>query len=226
MLSRVIAESSRVGDARSRGEIGHRDKTGGFQIRHDIGIDTQRRDRQRQHGGFGLASGDDRLPVMPRQTPGRAGRIGDGGAGAKALRGQSRQQVAGERRLTAEQMRAAGDVEKQAVGWIETDQRCIAVAPVGDAFEQPAVGLEIGFDHRQLRIHGAGVGQAQADLQSEPRGLVGQRGDALRALDRGDDDEAVTLLRRAPLDPVGRETAQPQRQIPAVGRYAHDDPTR
>ena len=139
---------------------------------------------------------------------------------------EPRDQIAGERRLAAEQMRAAGDVEQQTIRRIEPDQRRIAVAPVGDGFEQTPVGLRIGVHDRQAWIHGARVGEPHADLKSEPRRAVGQRGDALRALDRGDDDEGFNRLGRAALDPVGRKPPQPHRQIPPAGKHAHDGPTR
>ena len=43
---------------------------------------------------------------------------------------------------------------------------------------------------------------------------VVQRDDALRLLDRGDDDaRAVMPVRTAALDPVGREPPQPHRQV-------------
>ena len=47
---------------------------------------------------------------------------------------------------------------------IEPDQRRVAVAPVGDRFEQAAVGLRIGVRHRQRRIHRARVGERHAGL--------------------------------------------------------------
>ena len=47
--------------ARGRvGQIGDAGQTGRFQIRDDLRIDAQRRDRQRQHGRFGFAARDDR----------------------------------------------------------------------------------------------------------------------------------------------------------------------
>ena len=55
------------------------------------------------------------------------------------------------RLFAAEQMGAAGDVEEQPVRAVERHQRRVAVAPVGEAFEQPAVGLRIGFDDLDRR---------------------------------------------------------------------------
>ncbi len=221
-----LAEARGERRARTRGEIGDADEAGRFQIRGGLGIDAQRRDRQRQHGRFGFAARDDAGLAIARDAPGAADRVGDRDAGAQALLREPRDQIARERRFAAEQMRAAGDVEEQAVRRIEADQRRVAVAPVGDIFEQAPVGLRIGLHHRQLRIPGAGVGQPHADLEAEPCRAVGQSGDALRTLDRRDDDEGLNPLGRAALDPVGREPAQPHRQIAPAGKHAHDDPTR
>ena len=101
-------------------------------------------------------------------------------------------------------MSAAGDIEQQTIRWIEADQRRVAVAPIGNAFEQPPIRLRIGFHDRQLWIHGAGIGEAHAGFQSEPCRTVGQRRDPLRGLDRCDDDESLNRFGRAALDPVGR----------------------
>ena len=65
-------------------------------------------------------------------------------------------------------MRAAGDVEQQPVRRIEADQRRVAVAPVGDRFEQAPVGLRIGIRDGELRIHRARVGERHAGLEPEP----------------------------------------------------------
>ena len=82
-------------------------------------------------------------------------------------------QCAGERaqqrRLAAEQMGTAGDVEEQPVGRIERHQRREPVAPVGDIFQRLAIGGLVGIEHRQFRTHRAGIGQRQADVEVEPR---------------------------------------------------------
>jgi len=122
-------------------------------------------------------------------------------------------------------MRAAGDIEEQTVRRVETHQRRVAVAPVGDGFEQTAIRFRIGIDHRQRRIARAGVGEAEPDLEAERFRRVVQRGDALRTLDRGDGDarrislrrvslRPVSLLLQMPLDPVGREPPEPERKVP------------
>ena len=55
---------------------------------------------------------------------------------------------------------AAGYVEKQAVIAIERDKGCVAVAPVSEALEQPKIGLTVGFDYLDRRMHGLRVGNA------------------------------------------------------------------
>jgi hypothetical protein len=74
-----------------------------------------------------------------------------GGVGRVGQRAQHRQpepadpgrEVVAQRRLAAEQMRATADVEQQPVGRIERDHRGIAVAAVGDPFEETGVGRGI-----------------------------------------------------------------------------------
>jgi hypothetical protein len=122
---------------------------------------------------------------------------------------ESREQIAGQRRFAAKQMRAAGDVEQQAIRRIEADQWGVAVAPVGHGFEQPSIRLRIGVHDRQAWIHGAGVGEPHADFKSEPRRSVGHGGDALRGLDGRGNDKNFNRLGRAALDPVGREPPEP-----------------
>ena len=62
-------------------------------------------------------------------------RRGEGARLLQAARSKPQHEIARECRFAAEQMRAAGDVEQQAVGRIEPDQRRIAVAPIGDRFQ-------------------------------------------------------------------------------------------
>ena len=85
------------------------------------------------------------------------------------MRAEPPHQIARQRRLAAEQMRAAGDVEQQPVRRIEPDQRRIAVAPVGDRFEQREVGMRVRIRDRDPRMHRARVGERHADLEAERR---------------------------------------------------------
>jgi len=125
-----------------------------------------------------------------------------------------------QRRLAAEQMRATGDVEKQAVRRIERHQRREAVAPVGDVIQCLEVGGFIGIEHLQMRTDRACIGQRQADLKAETGGGIIQRVNLQRVVLLGDDDAwfvvGVILTRRgvrAPelaFDAVDGQARQPQ----------------
>jgi hypothetical protein len=147
--------------------------------------------------------------TKPRNAPGTANRVGHRCARDKTLTLEPKQEIAGQRIFAAEQMRAAGDIEQQTVRRIEPDQRGVTVTPIGDRFQQTAIGLEIRLHHRQRRIAGPRIGQSEADLEAEPRRAIGQRRDLLRAFDRCDDDKALNPFGRAALDPVGRKSPQP-----------------
>ena len=65
----LLAEARRERRARAPGQIGDARETGGFQAGDDIGIDPQRRDRQRQRRRFGFAAAAT-IPCLPkRATP-------------------------------------------------------------------------------------------------------------------------------------------------------------
>ena len=66
---------------------------------------------------------------------------------AKPCRGQGAAHHLHHRGLAAEQMGAAGDVEKQAMRGIQRHQRREAVAPVGDGIQRPGIGGFIGIEH-------------------------------------------------------------------------------
>ena len=70
--------------------------------------------------------------AVARHRPRTAHRVGHRRARLKSLPCKPRHDVPAHRFLAAEQMRAAGDVEQQPVRRIETDQRRVAVAPVGN----------------------------------------------------------------------------------------------
>ena len=200
----LLAEARGERRPRARYQIGNAGQTGCLQDRNSLSIDPQRRDRQTPHRGLGLTGRYDALLAIARDAPRTTGGVGHRDAGAQSLLREPADQVAGERRLAAEQVRATGDVEQQAIRRIETDQRRVAITPVGDAFEKTLIRFRIGFHHWQLGIHGAGIGEAHAGFQSEPDCAVGQRGDPLGGLHRCDNDESFNRFGRAALDPIGR----------------------
>ena len=94
--------------------------------------DPQRGERQRQQRFARLFRRDTQFRAIARHRPCAAHGVGDRGARLETLGVKPRHEVAAQRLLAAEQMRAAGDVEQQPVRRIEADQRRVAVAPVGD----------------------------------------------------------------------------------------------
>ena len=107
---------------------------------------------------------------------------------AKPCRVQRAAQHLHQRRFAAEQMGAAGDVEKQAMRGIERHQRREAVAPVGDVVQQVGVGGFIGIEYPYLRTDRAGIGERQADFEAKTRGGVIQRRNLQRVVLPGDDN--------------------------------------
>ena len=82
----------------------------------------------------------------PRQRPGGARIAGDAGGDGEPLRGKPRATVLDQRRLAAEQMRDAGNVEHQPVAPIERGERGEARAPVAEALEEPRLFRRLGLD--------------------------------------------------------------------------------
>ena len=74
----------------------------------------------------------------------------------------ARQQIVAQLLLAAEQMRAAADVEQDAVGRIGGDERRVALAPVGDGVEQARVGGLVLRHGGERGMHGARLRQRQA----------------------------------------------------------------
>ena len=99
-------------------------------------IEAERRKRQGRQYGRRLPGRDDRRRAETGGGGSSAGRIGDGGAGEKALRLKSCDEIGEKRGLAAEKMGGAGDVEHQAVRRSEGDQRRVALGPVGDRGKQ------------------------------------------------------------------------------------------
>jgi hypothetical protein len=121
--------------ARAGGDIADGFQPGAAQAAGDGLVGTQRRHRQRlDRIGF-LTIADDAAMGMTGNRPCAYRGAGDGGADGKTLRGQHVTHQPHHCGLAAEQMGAAGDVEKQAVRGIKRDQGREAVAPFGDVIE-------------------------------------------------------------------------------------------
>ncbi len=115
------------------------------------------------------------------------------GADGKPLPRQRSAYRLHQRGLAAEQMRAAGDVEKQTMRRIERHQRRKTVAPVGDVVQGFAIGGRIGVEHFYMRTDRPRIGQRQADLKPETRGGIVQRVNLQRVVLLGDDDGGIVL---------------------------------
>src|SRR5258707_1060990 len=103
-----------------------------------------------------------------RQRGGCADRGGDGGARRKAPPCHSREDIVAKVLLAAEEMRAAADVEQNAVGRIEGDERRVALAGLRNSVEKTGVGGRICRHGRERRMHGARLRQREADREAEP----------------------------------------------------------
>src|SRR5262249_58170918 len=107
-----------------------------------------------------------------RRGGSRADGGGDGGTCRKAPTPHAREEIAAKIRLAAEEMRAAADIEQNAVGWIDGDERGIALTAIGNGIEQ-AGGGRLGLRHGWERwVHGAGLPRREAGRAAgtRPRG--------------------------------------------------------
>ena len=132
---------------RAGGDIADGFQPGAAQAAIDRIIGAEREHRQRPDRIGFLAVTDDAAMDMTTHRPRAHRGAGDRGADGKTLHGQRVAHPPHHRGLAAEQMGAAGDVEKQAMRSIERHQRREAVAPVGDVIQRPGVGGFIGIEH-------------------------------------------------------------------------------
>ena len=211
----------------ARGDIADGFQPGTAQAFGDGVIGAEGCHRQRGDGVGLSAIGDDATGRSVRQRA-RADRGGGNGrADGKALPRQCPRELPQQRRLAAEQMGAAGDVEKQPMRRIERDQRRETVAPVGDVFQRLAVGRLVGIINRELRTDGAGIGKRQADGKTGADGRLVDGIEQQRVvLFRNDDAREVMLcvaIRQLPPNAVDGQARQPQAEdtSPVLGIGAH-----
>ena len=134
-------------------------------------------------------------------------------ADIEALLEKPRQQIVEQRLFAAEKMRAAGDVEKEAVRSVQRHQRRVAVAPVGQRLDQPPVGFRIGLDDLERRIHGAGIGDARSAPEAEQLRLLIQGGDAARVVFLPAEGERLVLPgtgTQVPSQPLPQYAVRPE----------------
>ena len=69
-------------------------------------------------------------------------------------------------------MGAAGNVEKQTIRRIESNERRVAIAPIGNRFQKPRIAGFIRIDGGKIGIHRARIGERHAFAQAELCGFV------------------------------------------------------
>ena len=136
------------------------------QRRDGLGRKPQCRERQRRKRRTFFALGDAcflRKVWLKRATAKAAPIVRrDGGARREAETVHARDEIVAQLLLAAEQMRAAADVEQDAVRRIGGDQRRVALAPVGDGVEQMRVGVGVLRHRGEIGMHGARLRQRHA----------------------------------------------------------------
>ncbi len=144
----------------------------------------QRAERQRREQLAFLAAGIACRLADMRGGPGGADGAGNGDAVGEAGLLDAGRQIGDQFVFAAVKMRAAADVEQQAVGRIAGHQRRVAQAPVGDALKQASVGIGVFCDGIERGMHGARLRQRETRVQAEP----------FRRIVDGDDQFGIAAL--------------------------------
>ncbi len=182
--------------------------------------ESQRHERQRRQEIAFVAGSCDRRLAETRRGPSRADGRGDCGARGKAEARHPCEQIVAQPLLAAEEMRAAADVEQDAVGRIDRDERRVALAPVGDGVEQARVGRLVLRHGGERGMHGAGLRQRHAgDEAALLRGGI-DRDQEVEVAALAEDSERRRSLTRSPRDAVGRKPLQPQAEYALRTRSA------
>ena len=156
-----------------------------------LGREPERFDRETRERRAGLAGGGDacvRAAVIrraeARQCPGGAGRVGEAEAGLDAEAREPCRDLAHERRLAAEEVGAAADVQQQPVVaaglalafvGVHRTPGGEAVAPEREPLQPPPVRLRLGGRGDEACKQGAGVGKAHAGAEARRAGLAVDR---------------------------------------------------
>ena len=144
-----------------------------------------------------------------RGSGGCADAGGNGGARRQAQTRHPREEIVAKLFLAAKKMRAAADVEQDAVGRIDGDERGVALAGIGDGVEQARVGVLVFRNGGERRMHGAGLRQGETGGESEPLCRDVDREQEIEVAALADHDEGGRRLTPLPCDAVGRKLLQP-----------------
>lgn len=174
--------------------------------------------------GHPLREGEGWLTCVSCQSPSSAWRWRQGSARGKALCCETRDDLIAQRLFTAEEMRAAGDVQKQTIRRIDHNNRRKALAPGSDMIERARIFFWFSFNCGETRLHRARIGERHGELQPKRRrtriDAGEQEGIGLLRI-----DGERTPVRRAPGSdqPVRRQTRQNDREPRRVAQmHGHE----
>ena len=100
----------------------------------------------------------------------RARIAGDAGEGRDPLGGETLQAILDERRLAAEEVGDAGQVEREPVAPVQSGERGIARAPVAEPLEEPRLLRRRRLDRDEGGMARARIRQRKAGGQAKLRG--------------------------------------------------------
>jgi hypothetical protein len=189
LAQKLGAEAGHERRARQIENIGDAFQAEARQRGDHLGRHSQCCERQRHQRVTLLARSDGRLVVETHGSPCRADGRSDGGAGRKAEVRHARDEIIAKFLLAAEEMRAAADVEQDAVGRIGGDERRVALTPVGNGLEQARIGRLILRHGGEGGMHGAGLRQRETCAQAEPFGRRVDREEEVEIAALAEDDE-------------------------------------
>ena len=131
--------------------------------------------------------------------------------GLDAEAGDPRRDLVHERRLAAEEVSAARDVEQQPVLAVHRAPGREAVAPEGEPLEPLPVRRRVGARRDEARVQSAGVGKAHAGAQPLSPGLAVDRPQHRPAAAGRHQGEGDRRGRRGRLRRLGRFSRRPVR---------------
>ncbi len=210
---RLVAEATCQRRARQGIEIADAAQSELQEGLQDRRVDPQPLDRQLGECGTLAVRGTEEIGLAlgeARQRPGGARGVGHGGAAGEVVAREPLDQVGQQRAfarlVAAEEMGAAAHVEQQAgiaaeaagaAGFgaflgdgaaqrIDRHPGRVAVAPVGDRFDQATVGLRVAGCRDQVRHQGARIGQPHMGAQAGGAGVGIDRSEARAAVEPDD----------------------------------------
>ncbi len=177
-----------------------------------VGRQAQHRQRQALDQGAIFAGGHQEA-VLPSAGQGRRGvrDVRHHGAGGDAAASQPGADARQQRRLAAEQLGTAGDVQHQPVRRVRGRFRREAQRPERQPLQQGPVRFQLGRAQHQVGIHRLRVGQRLPGVQ--PRARRVHRRQQAPVADRGPARQRLIPQRRVGLpQPIRRQRGQVQHQ--------------